>query len=665
MSTNGTVIADRLSNKRQKRPPSVGPVVSLESHVQPEWWKSIFNSTYLKTDADVVEDRSVTRSEVDVFVQALGIEYGHHILDLACGQGRHAIELANRGFTNVEGLDRSSYLIRRARKTARDSGMAIRFREGDARRLPYPADSFDRILLAGNSFGYFQDVEDDTLVLREAARVLKPDGLLLVDLTDADYLRQNFAARSWEWIGKTHFVCRERSLSEDGDRLTTREIVSHIEKGIVVDQFYSERLYDRPALDATLELAGFDSITFHGEHEPASVRNQDTGMMGHRLLVSGRIVKRSAPESPSERLKRREVVIVMGDPRREDKVKPGSIFDEDDFRTIDLLREALSKVPGYNFTYLDDHESLISDLTRLAGKTDLVLNLCDEGFRNDALMELHVPAMLDVLGMPYTGGGPQCLAYCYDKSLIRGISREMGIPVAEATFVDPGSTHFDLPFGLPAIVKPNFGDSSMGITQASVAYSLDELAAAIDRARAIVGLDRPVLVERFLTGKDISVGLIGNAADSFHVLPITEEDYSAVPGDLPEICGFEAKWDESSPYWDIRSIPAELPTDVESFVVDSCMRLFQRVGCRDYARFDWRLDGEGRPHLLEVNPNPGWCWDGHLAKMCHIAGLNYPEMLGLILSTAERRVGMRPHKTGCVMRALSTEAPTLEALMAF
>ncbi len=69
-----------------------------------------------------------------------------------------------------------------------------------------------------------------------------------------------------------------------------------------------------------------------------------------------------------------------------------------------------------------------------------------------------------------------------------------------------------------------------------------------------------------------------------------------------------------------------------------CLKLFERLDCRDYARFDWRLDAQGNPKLLEVNPNPGWCWDGHLAKMAAIAGMPYGEMLETTLKSAVARI---------------------------
>jgi D-alanine-D-alanine ligase len=122
------------------------------------------------------------------------------------------------------------------------------------------------------------------------------------------------------------------------------------------------------------------------------------------------------------------------------------------------------------------------------------------------------------------------------------------------------------------------------------------------------------------------------------VFPITEEDYSAVPSDLPKICGYEAKWLPDSPYYNIKSIPSNLAETTEKFIIECCMKLFERLECRDYSRFDWRLDAKGNPKLLEVNPNPGWCWDGHLAKMAKFGGMSYAEMLQAIVQAAEQRL---------------------------
>ena len=110
----------------------LGPVENLEIHLQPDWWKRIFNSMYLKTDADVVDDKAITESEVEYFGEVLELKSGDIILDLACGQGRHTIELARKGFINVHGLDRSRYLIQKAKQTISAEGLFVNFKEGDA-----------------------------------------------------------------------------------------------------------------------------------------------------------------------------------------------------------------------------------------------------------------------------------------------------------------------------------------------------------------------------------------------------------------------------------------------------------------------------------------------------------------------------------------------------
>ena len=133
----------------------------------------------------------------------------------------------------------------------------------------------------------------------------------------------------------------------------------------------------------------------------------------------------------------------------------------------------------------------------------------------------------------------------------------MGIPVPEAFFIKPEDSTFELPFDFPVIVKPNSGDSSFGITARSVAHDAEQLINAIFEIRHDFGYDKPILVEELLTGKDITAGIIGNPPSSYIVLPIIEEDYSALPPGLPRICGYEAKWRPDSPYSNLRSIQAE------------------------------------------------------------------------------------------------------------
>jgi D-alanine-D-alanine ligase len=616
----------------------LGPVDNLEMYLRPDWWRRIFNSMYLKTDADVVEDKQITKNEVELFTSILNSPKESAILDLACGQGRHSIELALRGYTNITGLDRSHYLIRKAKTAMQQEGLKITFKEGDARKLPFPADTFDVVMILGNSFGYFESNEDDIIILKEVFRVLKPDGTFLIDVADGSYLRTHYQPRSWEWIDKKYFVCRERSLANDNERLISREIISHVEKGIIVDQFYAERLYSCKMLNDIFTRSGFKNTRFHDVLESNSLRNQDLGMMERRILLSAKVIKQWTPVK-AKYPEVKNVLVLMGDPTRPDIVKPLNIFDDDDFITIDKLKFALTLLPGRGFSYLNSHKTLYNDLLKNKHKIDYVFNLCDEGYNNEARKELHIPALLEMLGIQYTGSGPQCLAYCYDKSLIRGVAKEIGVPVARAFFVKSEDNVFDLQIDFPVIAKPNFADSSFGITQKSVANSIEELNDAILKIRHDFGYESSILVEEFLTGKEISVGIIGNPPESYTILPIIEEDYSRLPLDLPKICGYEAKWEPDSPYFNLlRSIPADLAEDVEKQIIEYCVKLFTRLECRDYCRFDFRLDSTGIPRLLEVNPNPGWCWDGHMAKMAGVNNIGYPRLLEMILLAAEQRI---------------------------
>jgi D-alanine-D-alanine ligase len=632
---------DSVPKKKKKSPRiqrSFGPVENLETHLQPDWWRRIFNSMYLKTDADVVDDRHITTMEVDMFAEVLNMNSESVILDLACGQGRHVLELARRGFKNVHGLDRSHYLIRKAKATNAVEGLTATLREGDARKLPYPTDTFDVVMILGNSFGYFESTEDDIKILREIFRVLKPNGKFLLDVADGNYLKDHYSPRSWEWMDNKHFVCRERSLASDNERLISREVITNIQKGVIVDQFYAERLYTRESLQHVLAKTGYKEITFHGSFSPDSKRNQDLGMMEQRIIASASVIKEWSPVR-SKQSAQKNVVVIMGDPGKPDAIKPSNLFDEDDFNTINQLKIALGSLPDYRFIFLNNHNTLINDLVRLKPKIDFVLNLCDEGYGNDPRKELHVPAILEMLEIPYTGSNPQCLSYCYDKSLVRGIAKEMGVPVADAFYIKPEDNVYELNIDFPVIVKPNFGDSSFGITQKSVANTIEELNDAILRIREKFGYEKPILVEEFLTGKELTVGILGNPPESYNVLPLVEEDYSLLPPELPKICGYEAKWLEDSPYFQLlKSLPADIPADTEKQIVEHCMRMSERLETRDYTRFDWRLDEDGNPFLLEVNPNPGWCWDGHLAKMAKFGGYDYAKLLEQILLAATQRI---------------------------
>lgn len=620
---------DPLSQPKSK---TLGPVADLEKHLPPEWWKTLFNSLYLKTDGDVIENAENTIREVDMLIDAASLTPDSRVLDLCCGQGRHSIELCRRGYDHIVGVDRSRYLIRVAKKRAQQLQLNVRFSEGDARKIRLPESSLDCVVLFGNSFGYFESKSDDIAVLNSVLRVLKSEGRIVMDIVNGEWMRKNYEKRTWEWIDENYFVCRERSLSEDESRIISREVIVHSEHGVIADQFYAERLYTFNEIKAILEKLHFTHVVQHGELLAQSTRNQDLGMMANRMFVSAIAPVKAA--KVKEKARRTPVLVLLGDPRQPDAVKRDGQFNPEDIDTVNKLKAALDEA-NYQVKFLDQHKKFIDYLRQ--HQPEFVFNLCDEGYNNLATQELHVPAILEMFNIPYSGAGPACLALCYNKAIVRAVAQSLDIPVPLETYYDPSDQAANLPSIFPALIKPNLGDSSIGITKDAVVYDSESLVAYLDQLKTALP-NIPILIQEFLSGPEYSVGLIGNP-ENFTPLPILTVDYSQLPEELPKILGYESKWEPTSPYWNkIQYVAADLDNETERRLIDYSTLLFERLGCRDYARFDFRADAQGEIKLLEANPNPGWCWDGKLNLMASLLGKTYAELLTMIIESALDRI---------------------------
>ncbi|RMG59014.1 MAG: class I SAM-dependent methyltransferase [Deltaproteobacteria bacterium] len=257
----------------------------MEKRVDRDWWKSLFDDLYLITDSRSVCDEGLTRKEVDLILELTGASKEWRILDLCGGQGRHALELARRGFCSVTVLDYSESLVSLGKEAARKEGISIHFVRGDARNTGLSDDSFDAVFILGNSFGYFLEEDDDRKVLSEAYRLLIPGGVFLLDVSSGDYVRENFRPLAWHEIGDDIVVCREREMR--GDRVVTREVVLSKREGLLRDACYSIRLFGEEELNAIAREAGFRHIqTLSGLafHE----KKGDYGFMNSRIYLLGR-----------------------------------------------------------------------------------------------------------------------------------------------------------------------------------------------------------------------------------------------------------------------------------------------------------------------------------------------------------------------------------------
>jgi D-alanine-D-alanine ligase len=270
-----------------------------------------------------------------------------------------------------------------------------------------------------------------------------------------------------------------------------------------------------------------------------------------------------------------------------------------------------------------------------ASKPDVVFNLI-EGFGGASAGATGVTAMLELLALPITGSSSEALALCQSKGRAKALLRGLGMPTAPFRLVAPGEPlpHWDSDWAGPVIVKPDAEDGSLGIDQESVVSDVDALHARIERLRAAYG--GHVVVESFLPGPEFNVGVIGLPA--LEPLPIAEIVYE--PGATPwPILTYAAKWDVGSA--EDRASQVRCPAAIEPDLAGRLGRLAvaacRATGCRDYARVDFRLDPQGEPMILEVNPNPDIGPGAGWARALRSSGRDYASTLDLLTRQALHR----------------------------
>ena len=250
--------------------------------VNPDWWKTLFDEVYLVTDARTVDNDDVTRHEIDVISRLLPLSPEDHILDLCGGHGRHMIELCRRGYQHCTVLDYSRTLLRIGAKNAQSHHYPIQFIQGDARRTQLESESFNHVLLLGNSLGYISEVDADLHILEECRRLLKPGGWLLLDVTDGMAVRNSLAHTAWHEIAEDVVVCRQREIRNNC--VCAREMVLSKTQGLIRDATYCIRLYDSEELARLVISAGFHAVSVQSMNDTQDPQI-DRGCMNHRLLT--------------------------------------------------------------------------------------------------------------------------------------------------------------------------------------------------------------------------------------------------------------------------------------------------------------------------------------------------------------------------------------------
>ncbi|MFN4178930.1 MAG: class I SAM-dependent methyltransferase [Armatimonadota bacterium] len=241
-----------------------------------QWYREFFDDLYLQV-YQPFETPELVRHEVDFIIQALDLPEGARILDLCCGQGRHSLELARRGF-QVVGVDLSEALLYAARQRAEREGLTITFLQSDMREIDF-TDEFDAVINMFTSFGYLENEAEDEKVLRKVAQALKRGGKFLLDLMNRDWLIRNFQPMGWRADNEGWFVLEERNFDHLSGRMETRWIFV-ARDGVRYERFSSIRLYSASELRAMLERSGLQVTNLFGDYD-SSPYTWDS----HRLIV--------------------------------------------------------------------------------------------------------------------------------------------------------------------------------------------------------------------------------------------------------------------------------------------------------------------------------------------------------------------------------------------
>lgn len=347
------------------------------------------------------------------------------------------------------------------------------------------------------------------------------------------------------------------------------------------------------------------------------------------------------------------------DERRDEEDEPPPpddlLAECDADETIAAVGQALQE--RHQVVFIESDDKAYGRLKR--HRPHLVFNIAERVFGPNR--ESHIPTICEVLDIPYTGSDPLTLGICLDKSRTKEILSYHRIPNPAFWIVESPAA---IPPGirLPAIVKPLYEGSSKGIRDNSVVRTLGELYERVEEVTATYR--EPVIVERFLTGREFTVGVLGTYPEH-EILPIVEIDHSQLPAGATPIYSYEAKWVWDTPDRPLEifkcpaPIPAALRLKIETVVSRTCAVL--RI--RDWCRIDIRLDEKGEPNILEVNPLPGILPNPEdnscLPKAARAAGYSYSDLIHRVVAEASKRYGLR--ETRVRPASAPTERPAVHA----
>lgn len=310
---------------------------------------------------------------------------------------------------------------------------------------------------------------------------------------------------------------------------------------------------------------------------------------------------------------------------------------EQEITIIVPLVEAILKSKKYSVSTMETDFNLWENLKTRKKKIDLVLNLA-EAFGGGNANETLVPEMLEALEIPFTGASGHNMHLTLDKEKTKLVLSHYDIPMPRHQVFRDGKEKLMKGFKFPFIVKPIREEASIGIYRDSVVSCRKELYTKI--GTVLENYRQPALVEEFIEGRELSVGIIGNEPE-ITLFPPLEFVFPEAKSPLEQIRSYEYKWGGKKEQMIRSDLPRKTIKQLEHYTKVA----YTATECRDYARMDYRLDNAGNVYLLEVNYNPGIGPNTHglnntLTMMASFVGLSFEDFVERIILTAAKRCGL-------------------------
>ena len=307
------------------------------------------------------------------------------------------------------------------------------------------------------------------------------------------------------------------------------------------------------------------------------------------------------------------------------------VKEKEDREEIFEALEQLGHEPFYHI--LDGTLQSLNSVAKC--HADLIFNLT-ESFAGDDTKETNVAAYLDLIGIPYTGGGPHAHFLAQDKGLAKKMFAFHGIRTPYFATSYRGRIEHAHDISFPLIVKPMSEDGSIGIDSNAVVNSVKEL---MERVESIQDeFDSPALIEEFIEGREIYAAIL-DSYERAHALPLVELNFSRLPKGIPKIASYDVKFEKDTPAHKLTKseIAENLDEETVSRLTETALAAYRAVKLRDYGRIDMRLSSSGEVYVIEANPNP-WLASGHeFAMAARESGLSYPDLIGEIVDIAMAR----------------------------